>query len=260
MPRTDSPLDRDRSRALGRGAESAHSRVVRIAVLLAVLAACGSTANTATGPRSTTGTIVGLARDHDSGDPVAKAEIRVRSQGRFEPLVTTTSDHGLFDYQKLAPGRYTLSALFAGQPVEISNIDVRAGETTNVDVTFTLGRPDPIQFDHAKKGGEIDRYRPTNLATSPVALIEGTVNDTQTRQRVPGAVVTVVHGDDVSTTQQTVSDDHGRYRFEAMRPGTYSISAYYSISGRAQIEVRRSGIEVDKAEAVVVPLWIEMQR
>jgi hypothetical protein len=57
-----------------------------------------------------------------------------------------------------------------------------------------------------------------------------------------------------------VSDGFGRYRFEAMMPGTYSISAYYSVSGRAQIEVRRSGIEVGGAEAVVVPLWIEMQR
>ena len=158
------------------------------------------------------------------------------------------------------PGRYTLSALFAGQPVEVTNIEVRAGEITMVDVTFTLGRPDPIKYDYNTKGAEIDRYRPKSLAASSVALIEGTVNDTATRQRVSGAVVTAVHGDDVATTQQTVSDDHGRYRFESVRPGIYSISAYYSIGGRAQIEVRRSGIEVAGAEAVIVPLWIEMQR
>jgi hypothetical protein len=73
-------------------------------------------------------------------------------------------------------------------------------------------------------------------------------------------VITAVQDNNAATTQQTVSDDHGRYRFEQMRPGIYAISAYYSIGGRAQIEVRRSGIEVDRAEAVVVPLWIEMQR
>jgi hypothetical protein len=129
-----------------------------------------------------------------------------------------------------------------------------------VDVTFTLGRPEPVVIDHeAPRSAAIDRYRPTDLHPS-IAMIEGTVTDMTTRQRVPGAVVTAVHGNDVSTTQQTVSDDHGRYLFEAVRPGVYSVSAYYSIGGRGQIEVRRSGIEVAGAEAVIVPLWIETAR
>ena len=89
------------------------------------------------------------------------------------------------------------------------------------------------------------------------AIIEGTVNDTQTRERVAGAVVTAVaHGD----TEQTITDDQGRYRFPALRPGTYAVSAYYSISGRGQIEVRRGDITVAGAEAVIVPLWIEMMQ
>ena len=259
MPRTFASLDTDRSRALGRRATRVHPGSVRIAVLVLFLAACGGAA-AQTKATKVTGGIAGLARDHDSGDPVAKAEIRVRASGQFEPLSTVSSDRGLFDIQQLRPGRYTLSALFAGQPVEVTNIEVRAGEITMVDVTFTLGRPEPIKYDYNTKGAEIDRYRPKSLAASSVALIEGTVNDTATRQRVSGAVVTAVHGDDVATTQQTVSDDHGRYRFESVRPGIYSISAYYSIGGRAQIEVRRSGIEVASAEAVIVPLWIEMQR
>ena len=234
---------------------------MRIAVLvLLIAAACGGTAGQTQKTRSTTGGIAGLARDHDSGDPVAKAEIRVRATGQFKPLQTVSSDRGLFDIQQLVPGKYTLSALFAGQPVEVTNIEVRAGEITMVDVTFTLGRPEPIQYDYNTKGAEIDRYRPKSLAEKPIALIEGTVNDTATRQRVPGAVVTAVQDNNVSTTQHTVSDDHGRYRFEEVRPGTYAISAYYSIGGRAQIEVRRSGIEVASSEAVVVPLWIEMTR
>lgn len=230
---------------------------MRTAVLVLCLAACGATHATKT---ATTGGIAGLARDHDSGDPVAKAEIRLRATGELKPMLTVTSERGLFDIQRLSPGRYTLSALFAGQPVEVTNIEVRAGEITTVDVTFTLGRPEPLQYDHAAKGAEIDRYRPSSLAASSAGLIEGTVNDVQTRQRVAGAVIHAVYGDDATTAQQTVSDDTGHYRFEAMPPGVYAISAYYSISGRGQIEVRRSGIEVQRSEAVVVPLWIEMQR
>jgi len=231
---------------------------VRIAVLVVLLAACGGAQH---GPRSKVGTIAGLARDHDSGDPVSKAEIRVRTLGDAKPWVTTSNDHGVYAVDRLPPGRYQLTAMFATQPVDVINIDVRAGDTTYVDLVFTLGRPVPLRVDFGDTSGRIDRYRPTNLGTS-VAIIEGTVNDTRTRERVPGAVVTAVTRDDNQDelTEQTISDDHGRYRFDRVAPGTYSVSAYYSVSGRGQIEVRRSLIDVAGAEAVVVPLWVELTR
>lgn len=227
-------------------------------LLVLALVACGCGA-TSVRPRPTTGGIAGLARDLDSGDPIAKAEIRVRAGGQLQPRVTVSSDRGLFDVQELPPGDYTLTAHFAGQPLEVNHIAIRAGEITMVDLVFTLGRPTPITIDHRMiKGTEIERYHPTHL-TSSVALIEGTVTDTATRQRVAGAVVTAVRGE-TGTTEQTVADDQGRFRFDAVPPGVYSISAYYTISGRGQIEVRRSGVTVDGAEAVMVPLWIDMQR
>jgi len=257
MRRTFARLAGARSRALGGPSPCVHPGPVRIVVLVVLLAACGGAQHRA---RPTTGAIAGLARDHDSGDPVAKAQIRVRATGELQPRLTVSSDRGEFDIRQLPPGHYQLSALFAGQPIEVSNIDVRAGETTTVDVTFTLGRPDPIRVEYNDpKASVIDRYRPPHLGAS-VAIIEGTVNDTQTRERVPGAVITAVGGSDPAETQQTITDDRGRFRFDSMRPGTYSVSAYYSITGRGQIEVRRSDIAVVGAEAVVVPLWIELVR
>jgi hypothetical protein len=229
--------------------------LVRIAVLLACLVACGAPQHA----RPTTGAIAGLARDRDSGDPIAKVEIRVREGATAAPRVTTSGDRGLYDVDRLPPGRYSLSASFAGQPLDVVNIDVRAGEVTTVDLVFTLGRPDRIRIDFGDPAASsIDRYRPRGLDGGG-GVIEGTVNDTATRMRVPGAVVTAV-GDDVTRTQQTVSDDHGRFRFHAVPPGVYSVSAYYTLGGRGQIEVRRSGIHVGGAEAVVVPLWIETTR
>jgi hypothetical protein len=94
-----------------------------------------------------TGGIAGLARDHDSGDPIAKVEIRVRCDATTEQRVTASSDLGRYDVEPLSPGRYSLSAAFAGQPLEVVNIDVRAGEVTTVDLVFTLGRPDRIRLD-----------------------------------------------------------------------------------------------------------------
>jgi hypothetical protein len=222
-------------------------------LFLLVIAGC---ATTPSHPRPQTGGIAGLARDHDSGDPVAKAEIKIACPNTARS--TVSGDNGLYDVEKLPPGKCTLTAMFAGQPVEVTNVEVTAGQITLVDIVFTLGRPEPIRVDFGNsRASQIDHYKPSN-ASPQTSVIEGTVNDISTKRRVAGAVVTAVAGD-VNQTHQTVSDDHGRYRFE-VRPDTYVVSAYYSVGGRGQIEVRRSNIAVEGAEAVHVPLWIEMTR
>lgn len=233
---------------------------MRILVLALIVAGCGTSATARPGHihgRATTGTLAGLARDHDSGDPVALADIRVRGKN-IDNLHTQSNDKGTYEIKALPPGRYQLMAQFAGQPFEVTNIEIRANEITHVDLVFTLGHPDPIRVDYGDpKQSQIDRYRPTALGQT-VSVIEGTVNDLSTRERVSGAVITAVMGG--GHTEQTVSDDDGRYRFADLPPGTYAISAYYSIGGRGQIEFRRSDISVAGAEAVVVPLWIELVR
>jgi hypothetical protein len=114
-----------------------------VACSVACLLGCGAPQRA----RPTTGAIAGLARDHDSGDPIAKAEIRVRSDATALQFLTASSDVGRYDVGPLAPGRYTLSAAFAGQPLDVVNIDVRAGEVTEVELVFTLGRPERIVVD-----------------------------------------------------------------------------------------------------------------
>jgi hypothetical protein len=222
-------------------------------VVLFVLAACGAAQHPA--PRE--GTVVGLARDHDSGDPVAHAELRLRVQGDVRGRAATSGKQGAFAFDHLPPGRYSLSASFAGQPVNVENIDVAAGKTAVVDVTFTLGQPDPVMVDFGNpKEGAIDRYHPTHHATQ-TGVLEGTVTDHGSRERIGGAVVTATGGGDVLTA---VTDDQGRYRFDAVEPGTYVVSAYYSVAGRGQIEIRRSDIAVAGGEGVIVPIWIEIAK
>jgi hypothetical protein len=217
-------------------------------------AACGASQHV---HRPTTGTIAGLARDHDTGDPIAKAEIRVRAEGEMKARLVVTGMDGTYRLDHLPPGAYSVDALFAGQPIDIEHIGVRAGEIAVADVTFTLGRPDPVHLDfNDAKASAIDRYRPPHLADSR-AIIEGTINETGTREPVVGAVVYAI--DEAGTALSTVSDDQGRYRIDTV-PGTYAVSAYYSIGGRGQIEVRRMDIHVAGAEAVVVPLWVEIAR
>lgn len=225
---------------------------MKLAVVL-VLAACGAAQHRAA-PRD--GAITGVARDHDSGDPVAHAELRLRVAGDVRARATTSSAQGTFAFEHLPPGRYDLSASFAGQPVTVDNIDVTPGKTAVVDVMFTLGKPDPVTVDFGNpKEGAIDRYRPAHHAAT-TGIIEGTVTDSASRERVAGAVVTASRGP-ATDALTAVTDDQGRYRFDGVEPGTYVVSAYYSIGGRGQIEVRRSDIAVAGGEGVIVPLWIE---
>ncbi|HEY1558778.1 MAG TPA: carboxypeptidase-like regulatory domain-containing protein [Kofleriaceae bacterium] len=233
---------------------------MKVVPILTLAAACAAAQH----PRPTRGSIGGLARDQDSGDPVAKAQIHLRADGELTAshAVVTAAD-GSYAIPRLAPGNYTLTASFAGQPIDIDHIAVHAGDTTVVDVTFTLGRPEPLHVDFGDpKDGEIARFRSSHVAAR-AAIIEGSVTDSATRAPVPGAAVTATSeggGAGSPVTLETVTDDLGHYRFEAVVPGAYTVSAYYSIGGRGQIEIRRSDIEVDGGGGVIVPLWVELEK
>jgi hypothetical protein len=224
--------------------------------LLFVVAACGS-AQHAGPPRAVEGSITGLVRDHDSGDIIARAQIHIRPQGQINPLATITKADGNYGMAHLAPGKYSLTASFGGQNVNVENIVVSVGAPTVVDVMFMLGQPDPNPVDFGDaKDSEIDHYKHAH------AVIEGTISDRASHERVAGAVITAIGpgaGRDAPTLQ-AVSDEQGRYRFDPVSPGVYVVSAYYSVEQHGQIEVRRSDIEVPAQEGVIVPLWVETER
>jgi hypothetical protein len=225
-----------------------YSTAVRYLVLAIAIACGASRPDTATRPKL--GHIAGLARDTTSGEIIQMAEISLTGR------TTKTNQYGMYEFADLAPGRYTLSAKFADQPVTIRNIKVDAGMATYVDVPFTLGDSTPIDVDYGNaRDGEILHFKPK----TPKTWIEGYVADAASRARIAGAVVSAVGGA-MGSTLQEVTDEHGRYRFDNVYPGTYAVSAYYSIGGRGQIEVRRSEITVGDGEGVLVPLWIELAK
>jgi hypothetical protein len=230
-----------------------------IAVCCALLVACGGKGgDTTPGNRAKLkAAILGLARDSHTGEPVAMAEIEIKGPNVRK---TSTNKSGLYTIDGLAAGTYSLKGVFAGQPIRVTKIDVRDGEAVYVDLMFTLGDPQPIFIVYGDKSAEITRYRPKSIQPSAI-IIEGTVSDLATRERVVGAVVTAVYTDAAKQlhTEQTITDDHGRYRFENIPPGAYTISAYYSIGGRAQVEMQR-GVDVVATEAVIVPLVIELSK
>ncbi len=211
--------------------------------LLVLLVACGASHH----PKPVKlGAITGLVRDATSSVSLAQVDVELGDKS------TASSAAGVYLFDNLPPGQYTLHSRYASQPITVEHIQVDPGTATYVDIAFTLGDLAPIVIDWARtRGDEIQQFK------ALVPRIEGTVGDSNTRTRVAGAVVTAALGEQ---TLQTITDDDGRYRFDNVDPGSYAISAYYSIGGRAQIEVRRSDVVVKTGGGVYVPLWIELTK
>lgn len=224
-------------------------------VVALALMACGGAQRGA--PAPTDGTISGLVREVSSGDPVAMVHIELRRAGEATLLRdVTTSDRGLYTLSAVLPGAYDLRAEFAGTVVELRGVPVQAGRVVPLDLPFELGRVEPLIISYGDaRDGAITGYALRHGGEHGV--IEGTVSDAGSRERVPGAVVSAT-ARATNETVQELADDQGRFWFRDLAPGVYSLSAYYAMSGHGQIEVQRNGIEVVAGRAVVVPLWVEL--
>ncbi|MCE9577421.1 MAG: carboxypeptidase-like regulatory domain-containing protein [Deltaproteobacteria bacterium] len=208
--------------------------------------------------RITTGAIAGLCRDQSTGTPVASATLSLARDGALTSTSVASGIDGDYRIEGLAPGRYDLSATYAGQIVQITHIDVAIGVTVEVDVEFALGEPGThhIDFGDAHEG-DLRSYRPLS-ADPETGVLEGTVTDAASRERAIGSVVTATGpGGAIS---QVVTDEHGRFVVPRLAPGTYAVSAYYTVAGHGTIEIKRLAVPVRAGETVVVPLFVELQQ
>jgi hypothetical protein len=231
---------------------------VSLILVLALTASCGGTQKKS--HVATDGIVLGITRDIDSGDPIALATILIRRQGETFNQATKSSDRGLYQFYKLGPGRYNAMASFAGQTITVNDVVVVAGEAVAVDFPFSLANPSHLTLSYGNGlDSAIFRFHPKNT-TQQTARIEGTLSDNNSRGRVIGAAISLIPDDGAANLQQTVTDEYGQFSFDDVRPGTYSLSSYYALQGRGQVELRRSGITVAAGEGVRVPLWVEVSK
>jgi hypothetical protein len=225
-------------------------------VVLVVAAACHHAGGP---PAPTTGTIGGKIRDQDTGTEIVNATIAIQREGTLRPTTAQSSIDGRYELARLPPGRYDVVATYAGVTIDVHGVALAAGRTVDVDLDLPLGRPEArtLEFGDPRED-EIHHYR-LPRADAAVGIIEGTVTETSTRERVAGAVVTA-SSPAMAQAAQAVTDDHGRFELAGLPPGEYSVSAYYTVARHGTIQVEHNRVPVRGGEAAVVPLLVETQQ
>lgn len=224
------------------------------------LLACLGTACAASAPRPpaapTVGGIAGRVFDRTTGLPVA-ATLTAHDQGSLAVATSRTRADGGYQVDGLAPGTYDMVVVLTATTLQLTGVPVRAGRSTGFDVPVDLGEIEipPRRFEEVS-GDAVAGYRPGDLSADRTRF-EGTVTDAVTLERVGGAVV-MATSPALDEPATAITDDAGRYRFEALPPGTYALSAYYQVPRRGQIEVRRTGLAGEAGTALIVPIFIEV--
>jgi hypothetical protein len=248
------------------------------AATVLLLAACSQ-------PRRPTppaeGTLSGLVRTADTGAPVTDVRIVVRRAGDAAdaPAIEQRSgSDGAYVVPRLAPGEYDVKVYRDDRPIGDQRIAIEAGRITGLDLAapaeadpadpadtadtnaaadgdHTSAPADAVVAVDTTRNAPLWRYRPLD-GDATVATIEGTVSEEGERTRLGGAVITVTDRAG-GLIADAITDDDGRFRIERLAPGGYVVSAYYTLIGRGQFEIRRNDVDVAAGEVVVVPLAIE---
>lgn len=202
------------------------------------------------------GGIAGQVRDRLTGEAVT-ATLTAHDSNSFAVESAKTSADGSYAIAGLAPGVYDMVVVLRGTTIQLTDIPVTAGHITAFDVPVDVGAVEvpPISY-HQIEGDSLKTYQPPGLDPDK-ARIEGTVTDSVSLERVAGAVV-VATSPDLAEVLTVVSDERGRFRFPDGPPAIYTLSAFYQVARRGQIEVRRSGVEAPPGTAVIVPIFIEV--
>ncbi len=95
------------------------------------------------------------------GQPVPNAQVYALSDGHVVGSAVTTDDRGRAILEALAPGTYTIKATYGSYSGESEPVEVRAGRTTDVEVTLFAGEANVhicATFDGAPASASVDVY------------------------------------------------------------------------------------------------------
>ncbi len=243
---------------------SVHERSLRHPVasylVAALIAGCAAgpraaapTSHHDAAPASPTGTIEGVVLDAVSGGPVSFVDVKAASVAGHRMNDTTGSD-GSFRFTDVPVGTYWVTAIYSGHSVRYRHVTVTAGGSVHLDVPLDPERED-VTLDYGSTAGVVARSPITPVHTGS---IRGLVRDAETREELPGAVVAAT-APVLRDARMAMADDNGSYLLPSLPPGTYTLSVYYHLIDRGNLEIRRTNITVAPGEIKVVDLDLDAE-
>lgn len=173
--------------------------------------------------------ISGRVLDAGTGRPVARARVILSAAELPGGRVALTDDSGVFDFDQLPAGRFTLSASKAAY------------------IAVSYGQRRPLQGGTPLQLSDGQQLRRIDIALPRGSIISGTVRD-EDGDPMPGAVVRVLRYQYVQGERQLVpagsapSDDRGLYRVWGLNPGEYFVTAAAPApGGSARLGAARAG-------------------
>lgn len=235
-----------------------------IGVVTALLVACGGAQKS--GERKfdpkTTGTIAGKVQDKISGEPLSMATVVVADTDdrRYEIPHASTDADGKYRIEGIPPGTYRVVAFYSDEATQHTNVAVKAGRNTSLDFKVQIVAEDgdtttPHEDTAGVHAGTRDRgYGHSKHRTT--GSIMGRILDAETQKPIPGAVVSATMPG-LTNAIHAMADKHGRYRFVGIRPGIYTLSVYYHLVDRGNIEFRRAGVRVIPGRVARIQLRLD---
>ena len=180
--------------------------------LLAFIVALATLQQAAPATPQEKGEIRGRVTDRETGQPLARAVVRIFGPDPTRMLTASTDDGGVFRFAGLAPGRYNGSA----QP--------GAFKWTHLLQAFTTAEGRPLTIELKK-----DEVRELNVALPRALALNVRVVDSwgeplsELRVAVRSADTQARNGMYQSMEWQRTTDDKGRLRIFGLEPGRYVV-------------------------------------
>jgi len=209
------------------------------------------------GPRA--GAIRGVVRDVGTGQPLSFATVYAHSPALRNETSATTAGDGQYRLADLDPGEYRITARYSDFTARYEKIAVRAGKETLVDIRILASEgAGDAEYEYSARGpsGTGPAEKPIAPTRRRKGTIQGTVLDNVSGTVLPGAVVSAT-APHMRDAQFAMADDKGGFRFLGLRPGVYTLSIYYHLIERGNIEVRKANIDLRAGQTVVVDLELD---
>lgn len=174
----------------------------------------------------TAGIVRGIVRV--GSNPARGATVKFKREDGTEPYSRITDIDGRFDLVGAKPGKYKVRAETSGSPPSDS-IDITVTEGSDQEIVITI------------KGG-------TSTGTQTTGVIEGTVTKSD-KTPADRADVVLTQG---ATKKEIKTDTKGKYKFENVAAGEYSIMA--SLAGKSSDPNRKVAVTAGSTQTVDLEL------